>query len=146
MRAPRPVPSTESGSSGPPLLTVDSPTTRPLDEVIAAFDALPKPLTNNSELNDFLATYFGKAGTELVAVPPAELSTDPGPFMAKINDSVIREYTKKVMDIWPDLTRSYVGAGNCTGCVNSFIPLNHTFVVVRRPLVFLFFTHRASHC
>lgn len=133
-------------SQAGPSLTADSPTIRPLDEVIAAFDALPKPLGNNSALNDFLATYFGKAGTELVAVPPDELSTDPGPFLGQINDTVVREFTEKVMGIWPDLTRSYVGAGNCTGCVNSFIPLNHTFVVVRRPLVFLFFPPRVSCC
>lgn len=117
-----------------------------MDEVIAAFGALPKPLRNNSELNDFLATYFGKAGTELVAVPPNELSTDAGPVLGGINDTVIKEFTEKVIGIWPDLTRSYVGAGNCTGCVNSFIPLNHTFVVVRRPLVLLSLPRRVSRC
>jgi len=35
------------------------------------------------------------------------------------------------MDIWPDLTRRYKGAGNenCTECQSSFIPVNRTFVV-----------------
>ncbi|KAI1847359.1 hypothetical protein JX266_006584 [Neoarthrinium moseri] len=107
---------------------VDLPTIRPLDEVIAAFNNLSKPLSNNTELNDFLTTYFGQAGSELTAVPTDQLTTDAA-FLNKTEDSVIKQFTQKVIDIWPDLTREYVGAGNCSGCVDSFIPLNRTFVV-----------------
>ncbi|KAI8947137.1 glycoside hydrolase family 37 protein [Xylaria longipes] len=107
---------------------VDLPTKRPLDEVLAAFEKLAKPLTNNTELNDFLTTYFGEAGSELEAVPADQLKTDPV-FLDKITDSVIKQFTEKVIDIWPDLTRKYVGADSCDGCVNSFIPVNRTFVV-----------------
>ncbi|KAI1075102.1 glycoside hydrolase family 37 protein [Whalleya microplaca] len=107
---------------------VDLPTKAPLDEVIAAFDKLTKPLANNTELNDFLSTYFGKAGSELAPVPTDQLKTDPV-FLDKVHDPVIKQFVQKVINIWPDLTRTYVGAGNCTGCVNSFIPLNRTFVV-----------------
>ncbi|CAJ2513388.1 Uu.00g015070.m01.CDS01 [Anthostomella pinea] len=107
---------------------VDLPTKVPLDEVIAAFDKLAKPLSNNTELNDFLATYFGEAGSELAEVPADQLQTD-AVFLDKVDDVVIKQYVQKVIDIWPDLTRTYVGAGNCTGCVGSFIPVNRTFVV-----------------
>ncbi|ETS87327.1 hypothetical protein PFICI_01155 [Pestalotiopsis fici W106-1] len=107
---------------------VDLPTIRPLDEVIAAFNNLTKPISNNTELNDFLSTYFGEAGSELTSVPTDQLTTDPV-FLNKTSDIVIRQYTEKVIDIWPDLTRQYVGAANCTGCVDSFITLNRTFVV-----------------
>ncbi|KAI0136388.1 glycoside hydrolase family 37 protein [Xylariales sp. AK1849] len=107
---------------------VDLPTLRPLEEVIAAFDKLSKPLSNNTELNDFLSTYFGQAGSELTTIPTDQLETDPI-FLDKIEDSDIKEFTQKVIDIWPDLTRKYIGAGNCTGCVDSFLPLNRTFVV-----------------
>lgn len=96
--------------------------------MLAAFEALSKPLSNNTELNEFLAANFGEAGSELEAVPPDELQTDAR-FLDKIDDSVIREFTQQVIDIWPDLTRRYVGAGSCDGCVSSFIPLNRTFVV-----------------
>lgn len=61
-------------------------------------------------------------------MPTDDLQTDPT-FLDKLEDANIREFVEKVIDIWPDLTRRYVGAGNCTGCVNSFIPLNRTFVV-----------------
>ncbi|KAI1435053.1 Six-hairpin glycosidase-like protein [Xylaria sp. CBS 124048] len=107
---------------------VDLPTKRPLDEVLAAFDKLAKPLSNNTELNEFLSMYFGEAGSEIKAVPANELETDPI-FLNKTQDSVIRQFVEKVIDIWPDLTREYVGAESCDGCVNSFIPLNRTFVV-----------------
>ncbi|KAI0109643.1 Six-hairpin glycosidase-like protein [Nemania sp. FL0031] len=107
---------------------VDLPTKLPLDQVLAAFEKLAKPLSNNTELNEFLSTYFGQAGSELQAVPPDQLKTDPV-FLNKINDSVIRQFIEKVIDIWPDLTRKYVGAESCDGCVDSFIPVNRTFVV-----------------
>ncbi|KAK8125098.1 trehalase-like protein [Apiospora kogelbergensis] len=107
---------------------VDMPTLRPLPEVVAAFNNLSKPLSNNTELNDFLSAYFGQAGSELRDVPKDQLSTDAA-FLDKVNDTVIREFTQKVIDIWPDLTRDYVGAGNCPDCVDSFIPLKKTFVV-----------------
>lgn len=105
------------------------PTLRPLQEVVAAFNNLSKPLSNNTELNHFLSTYFGQAGSELRDVPRDQLSTDAG-FVDKIDDTVIREFTQKVIEIWPDLTREYVGANNCPDCVDSFIPLKRTFVVV----------------
>lgn len=107
---------------------VDLPTKLPLDEVMAAFEKLSKPLSNNTELHEFLSTYFGEAGSELEAVSLDELTTDPA-FLDKIEDSVIKQFVEKVIGIWPDLTRKYVGAEQCDGCVNSYIPINRTFVV-----------------
>jgi len=107
---------------------VDLPTTRPLDEVLAAFAELSRPIENNTALNDFLSEYFGEAGSELEEVPTDELETQPD-FLENVNSSVVRDFTRQVIDIWPDLTRRYVGAGNCSECVNSFLPVNRTFVV-----------------
>lgn len=107
---------------------VDLPTIRPLEEVIAAFNNLTKPLTNNTELNDFLSEYFGEAGSELGEVNPDELTTN-ATFLENVTNADIRDFLQQVIDIWPELTREYVGSANCTGCVSSFIPLNRTFVV-----------------
>ncbi|KAF2877549.1 trehalose [Massariosphaeria phaeospora] len=107
---------------------VDLPTLRPLDEVVAAFNELEKPIQNNSALNDFLQEYFGEAGSELEPVPTDELETQPD-FLDSVNSSTVANFVSQVIDIWPDLTRRYVGASNCSGCVNSFIPINRTFVV-----------------
>ncbi|KAL2261238.1 hypothetical protein VTK26DRAFT_4529 [Humicola hyalothermophila] len=107
---------------------VDMPTIKPLDEVIAAFQQLSQPLSNNSELNAFLAANFAPAGGELEEVPATELETNPE-FLDKVDDVVIKEFVGKVIDIWPDLTRRYAGHGNCSECANSFIPVNRTFVV-----------------
>ena len=105
------------------------PALRPLKEIQAAFDKLDKPLKNDTALNDFLGTYFGEAGGELKEVPKDQLKTDPR-FLDKIDDTVIREFVGKVIDIWPDLTRSYSGSStNCSDCPNSFLPVNRTFVV-----------------
>lgn len=109
-------------------LTATRPTIRPLDEVITAFNNLSRPIENNTALNDFLTTYFVEAGSELEAVPPDQLETQPD-FLDNVNSSTIADFVSQVIDIWPDLTRRYVGGGNCTGCVDSFLPLNRTFVV-----------------
>ncbi|KAF2774544.1 glycoside hydrolase family 37 protein [Teratosphaeria nubilosa] len=107
---------------------VDLPTTRPLDEVIAAFEDLEKPLSNNSDLQSFLTTYFGKPGSELLEPNKDDFKTDPT-FLDHVQDANIRDFVQQIINIWPDLTRSYAGGGNCTGCVSSFIPLSRTFVV-----------------
>ncbi|KAK3394441.1 glycoside hydrolase family 37 protein [Podospora didyma] len=107
---------------------VDMPTIKSVDEVIAAFNKLAQPLSNNSELNDFLKQNFAQAGHELEEVPTQQLQTNPV-FLDKVDDDVIKEFVNAVIDIWPDLTRKYAGPGNCTECANSFIPVNRTFVV-----------------
>ncbi|KAK2594130.1 hypothetical protein QQS21_008129 [Conoideocrella luteorostrata] len=108
---------------------VDMPAIKPLKEIQEAFDKLEKPLRNNTALQGFLTTYFADAGQELQEVPKGNLTTDPQ-FLKALNDTVIKEFVVKVIEIWPDLTRSYSGSNsNCTGCPNSFIPINRTFVV-----------------
>ncbi|KAK4647500.1 uncharacterized protein QC761_102050 [Podospora bellae-mahoneyi] len=108
---------------------VDMPTIKPLDEVLEAFKQLSLPLSNNTELQNFFRENFAPAGGELEEVPKEELETDPV-FLERVADPVVREFVSKVIDIWPDLTRRYAGgSNNCTGCANSFIPINRTFVV-----------------
>ncbi|EKG20667.1 Glycoside hydrolase family 37 [Macrophomina phaseolina MS6] len=107
---------------------VDLPTLRPLDEVLAAFHNLTQPISNNSDLQAFLTTYFGEAGSELEEVPADSLTVN-ATFLDNIANPDIKDFVSKVVDIWPDLTRRYVGSGNCSGCADSFIPLNRTFVV-----------------
>lgn len=50
-------------------------------------------------------------------------------FLENVDSRTVREFLAKVIDIWPDLTRTYVGAGNCSGCVDSFLEVKRTFVV-----------------
>lgn len=110
-------------------LTNYRPAKKPLKDIQAAFDKLDKPLKNGTALHKFLDTYFADAGGELQEVPKGELTTDPQ-FLKKLNDTVVKGFVEKVIDIWPDLTRKYSGSsGNCTDCPNSFIPVNRTFVV-----------------
>ncbi|OAA37892.1 trehalase precursor [Metarhizium rileyi] len=109
---------------------VDMPALKSLEEIQAAFSKLQRPLANNSELNTFLATYFADVGHELQEVPGSQLTTD-AQFLASINDTVIKEFTQKVIGIWPSLTRSYNASATstCADCPNSFIPIKRPFVV-----------------
>lgn len=100
-----------------------------MSEVIEAFNALPKPLSNDSVLQDFLSTYFGEAGSEIEPVPISELEVNPT-FLDRVNSSVVADFAREVVDIWPDLTRRYVGPpSDCSGCADSLLPINGTFVV-----------------
>ncbi|KAF2730745.1 glycoside hydrolase [Polyplosphaeria fusca] len=108
---------------------VDLPTTRPQDEVLRAFNNLSRPITNNTALTDFLLEYFGEAGSELEALPTDQLETEAETLLNNIDSATVADFVSQVIDIWPDLTRRYVGAGNCSGCVTSFLPVNRTFVV-----------------
>ncbi|ODA80388.1 hypothetical protein RJ55_03346 [Drechmeria coniospora] len=108
---------------------VDMPAIRPLDVIRAAFDKLHKPLKNDSALHEFLKTHFADAGGELKEVPRSKLTTD-AVFLRGIEDVDIREFTAKVIDIWPSLTREYAGSRpDCPDCPSSFIPVKKPFVV-----------------
>ncbi|KAM7222162.1 glycoside hydrolase family 37 protein [Rhypophila decipiens] len=107
---------------------VDMPTKLPLDQVIANFQKLSKPVRNNTELHAFLLANFEPAGTELKPVPASQLKTN-ATFLNKIQDPAIREFSEAVIKIWPELTRNYESSVSCSGCVNSYIPVNRTFVV-----------------
>lgn len=63
-------------------------------------------------------------------MPESELTTD-AEWLDDIDDNVVREFTQKVIDIWPNLTRTYQGsaASNCSECPDSYLPLNRSFVV-----------------
>src|SRR5579859_7694344 len=70
---------------------VDLPTIRPLNEVVAAFAKLPTPLTNGTELQQFLSTYFGQPGGEIAPVPKDKLTTN-ATFLKNIDDQIVRDF------------------------------------------------------
>ena len=104
------------------------PALKSLDEIQKAFEKLDHPLTNNTALQEFLSDNFGDAGNELSEVPKDQLTTDPK-FLDDQEDVVIKEFVQKVIEIWPDLTRTYNSTTDCDDCPNSFVPINNTFVV-----------------
>lgn len=74
---------------------VDLPTIRPLEEVLAAFAKLPTPLTNGTELQTFLATYFGQPGGEIAPLPKDQLITN-ATFLDKIDDQIVHSFLSQV--------------------------------------------------
>ncbi|RDA91077.1 putative trehalase [Ophiocordyceps camponoti-saundersi (nom. inval.)] len=106
---------------------VDMPAKKPLDEIQAAFDKLPKPLRNDTALNDFLSANFADANGDLLPVPAETLPTD-AVFVPRVADVVVREFVEKVIAIWPDLTR--VAASNDSEVAeDSLIRVARPFVV-----------------
>jgi alpha,alpha-trehalase len=74
---------------------VDLPTIRPLDEVLAAFANLSTPLVNGTELQNFLSTYFGKAGGEIAPLPAEQLVTN-ATFLNNIEDEIVSSFLSQV--------------------------------------------------
>lgn len=106
---------------------VDMPTIRPVEQVLAAYEKLPKPLKNDSTLQQFLTQNFGPVGQEIVQ-SNASVSTDPT-FLLQVQSPVVRDFTRQVIDIWPTLTRQMANENLCSGCDSSFVPVKRPFVV-----------------
>ncbi|CCG81098.1 Putative uncharacterized protein [Taphrina deformans PYCC 5710] len=106
---------------------VDLPTIRPVQDVLNAYQNLSRPITNNTQLQSFLSENFGAVGLETGAVN-STLSTDPT-FLSHVNSSIVADFVRQIVDIWPDLTRQVVNTTLCAGCDSSFIPPSRPFVV-----------------
>lgn len=74
---------------------VDLPTIRPLEEVLAAFAKLPSPLTNGTELQTFLASYFGQPGEEIAPLPEGQLVIN-AIFLDQVDDPVVNSFLSQV--------------------------------------------------
>lgn len=94
----------------------------------AAFDQLPKPLQNGTELYEFLSKYFSPAGTELLPAADLNFSFDPH-FLDAMNNSVNSEFVEEIMFKWENLTRVANQSSTCDGCQSSFIAPSRPFVV-----------------
>lgn len=104
------------------------PTKVPLEQVLAGYDNLTKPLQNGTELLDFLSTYFDPAGQEIIPVDPGSLFVN-ATFLDKLPNTVNREFTEIVIRLWPNLTREMNESALCPECESSFIPVKRPFII-----------------
>lgn len=101
------------------------PTMRPVDGAVAASNNLTQPISNNTELN-YPGHLLWRSWLEIGTF--SDESLDPA-FLDNVISSVLQSFISQVIDIWPHLTRKYLGAANCTGCLSCFILLNPMSVV-----------------
>ncbi|TPX57749.1 alpha,alpha-trehalase [Spizellomyces sp. 'palustris'] len=107
---------------------VDKPTTKPLTQVLSAFNALG-PTPSASAIKIFVDQNFGPEGTETEQVVPRDWKPSPA-FLSSIKDGNLREWGQIVHSYWKNLTRDFkTQTVNCTECVSSLLPAKHTFVV-----------------
>lgn len=110
------------------LIWLSRPTTSPLEEVQTAFDQLPKPIQNGTELIDFLSTHFSPAGAELIPLTDMNFTTN-ATFLTSMNNPVNEEFVETVMLKWENLTRIWNESSLCPECQSSFIPIKRPFVI-----------------
>lgn len=99
-----------------------------MEDVLSAYDQLQKPLQNDSQLLNFLSEYFTPAGSELIAVPSEDLTTN-ATFLEGMSNAINREFVQQIVDRWPELTRAYNTTTVCESCQSSFIPVQRPFVI-----------------
>ncbi|KAI8333609.1 trehalase [Chlamydoabsidia padenii] len=104
---------------------VDMPTTKPVDQILQAFDALgPNP--NQSSLLDFVHDHFAEAGSEMQPYPVTIHSLD---WLEKIKDIKYKGWIDILHHAWADLTFKFNTTMLCEGCVSSTLPVQRPFVV-----------------
>ncbi|CAO3637835.1 unnamed protein product [Cunninghamella echinulata] len=104
---------------------VDMPTTKPLDQVLQAFDALGSNPDKNA-IQTFVNENFGEAGTE---IQPYNITTPPLTWLDSINDSTYRGWIDILHHRWSQLTFHFNTDSLCDGCVTSTLPVKRPFVV-----------------
>lgn len=116
---------------------VDSPTLKPEQDVVNAFNALGSGNGEGityGELTTFLAENFGESGTELVDADLGDQFHDSPAFLDKVTDPVLHSWLKTVHSYWPLLARTTNESDStgkqCDGCASSFIPFKERRTIV----------------
>ncbi|KAG5459866.1 MAG: Six-hairpin glycosidase-like protein [Olpidium bornovanus] len=106
---------------------VDSPTSKPVDQVLAAFAQLGQSPTVEA-VRSFFDQNFLPAGSEVERVLPLDWSPQPA-FLDKIRDPLLRKFALSLNTRWLKLVRTFNATAACEGCAVSSIPLKNPFVV-----------------
>ncbi|KAK9719755.1 hypothetical protein K7432_004582 [Basidiobolus ranarum] len=106
---------------------VDKPTSKPLDQVMAAFHSLSATATNDT-IAQFVKDNFLEPGMELVPADLPEYKDEPG-FLNKIHDKLLRSWGQIVHSYWKKLTRRVDESYLCHGCVTSLLKIPRPFVI-----------------
>lgn len=115
---------------------VDKPTKKPLNQVLAAYQALISNSSSssngsapsNTSIAQFVSDNFGMEGQELQQANLTDFKQSPS-FLKNISDAQVRDFSAAVHSFWPQLARTVNTSFLCQGCVSSFLPVNNTFIV-----------------
>lgn len=91
-----------------PKLYVDLPLKFDLASAEAAFTELPRAADGSVSVRDlegFVEKYFGSAGSDLVAVEPADFVPFPEGFLPKVESLEVRAWALEVHSLWRSLSR-----------------------------------------
>ncbi|KAI9310892.1 putative neutral trehalase [Dichotomocladium elegans] len=109
---------------------VDMPTKKPLDQVLAAFDAIGGEYASKTDIKAFVLEYFDAPGSEMVhhAISPRRLDRSPSWF-SNVEDTIYRGWIDILNNAWANLTFEYDYSKLCKGCVSSILRVERPFVV-----------------
>lgn len=129
---------------------VDRPTSKPVAEVMAAFNKLGKNPTREAVrtfvednfLNEgnttftthqthscFIAHFVLTAGAEIYPVLPTDWVEKPDGFLSKCQDPSLAQFGASIHRKWRSLTRQFNTSAVCPGCGASSLMVKRPFVV-----------------
>ncbi|KAI9598866.1 glycoside hydrolase [Syncephalis fuscata] len=106
---------------------VDQPTSKPLAQVLSAFDALPEKPTKE-QVKAFVDANFLPPGAEIAPANLTDYQENPA-FLTKIKDENLRHFAHAIHKKWKKLGRVFHEEAICKGCASSALPARHPFVV-----------------
>ncbi|KAJ2302128.1 hypothetical protein IWW52_007067, partial [Coemansia sp. RSA 2704] len=105
---------------------VDMPTSKPVNDVLAAFHKLPANATK-AQISQFVDDNFHPAGYDVIEAELEDWTEDP-PFLHGVTDPVLRGYGMSVHNQWKQLARRRDPSKLCDGCASSLLATNYTFI------------------
>ncbi|KAI8996764.1 trehalase [Pilobolus umbonatus] len=106
---------------------VDMPTSRPVNEVLAAFEQIGGAGASRDAIQQFVSENFLPAGTELV--PMSNQEDLPVTWTQSIQDLKYRGWIQQLIRDWKNLTFRFDTSNLCEGCISSTLPVKRPFVV-----------------
>ncbi|KAI8377911.1 trehalase [Radiomyces spectabilis] len=106
---------------------VDMPTSKPVDQVLAAFEAIGGENADKESIGRFVHDNFQRAGAELVQVQSSV--QQPLAWLDKVDDLKYRGWIERLHGAWANLTFEFDTSELCDGCASSTLPVKRPFVV-----------------
>ncbi|XP_077234084.1 trehalase 1 [Tasmannia lanceolata] len=123
---------TLGSSNFDPKLYVDLPLKFDLSTTQHAFSNLPRSKNGSvsyKDLEGFLETYFGGAGSDLVACDPADFVPEPLGFLPKVESLEMRNWALEVHSLWKNLSRKVSDDVKMQPDLHTLLPLPYHVIV-----------------
>nr|DAD17965.1 TPA_asm: hypothetical protein HUJ06_019428 [Nelumbo nucifera] len=115
-----------------PKLYVDLSLKFNLSTTEEAFDKLPRSANGSvsaRDLQSFIASYLGDAGSDMVIIQPVDFMPEPPGFLPKVENPVVRAWALEVHSLWKNLSRKVADGVKESPELHTLLPLPSPFII-----------------